>query len=473
MSNPNPTNWMDRAACRPDPAWGDERRKTHLALFFPARGQSQAAGLAYCARCPVATECGAAARANDEEYGMWAGKLHSRGNTKTQPDIDNDDTKEPYMIPRTLSASSIQKYLACPAGWKAEYIEGARMPSGSAAAIGTVCHTCFEVWVKDGHYMAGHSNPKSVMKAIYDEAYWSEFADASRYDDGLDMVNKWLLRQNWDGRTVISTESKEHFDIPTTAGPIAFTYIMDRLDMLDGGTPEIVDYKSLSQPVQPQDLKNKPQCRIYALAVQLKYPEADKVWMTFDMLRFDAPISIVFTKEENRATWTWLCAMAQKIVDDDTALETLNDECRWCVRKSVCKKLQAHADAGGPLAITDPVDAAARHYDISRQIKALSVHQDELTSFLLDHMKRADAIEDELGGRKVLVTVSARRAVDDDRLRAVIGNELMAKYGAMTMKKLDAMMAGDELDPDMKAEVKKLISRNFGDPSIRVEKVAS
>jgi RecB family exonuclease len=468
---------MERAACRPNPTWTTEQVNEHVTKFFPNRGQSKASGVAFCVRCPVQADCVAAAELNNEEYGIWAGKLRSRGNTKSstgdtgEPDNETIEYEENYMIPKTLSASSIQKYLACPAGWKAEYMEGARMPSGSAAGIGTVCHTCFEVWVKDDHYKADHARPKAVMKGIYDEAYWSEFADAERYEDGLAMVYKWLDRQDWNGRTVLSTESKESFDIPTTAGPIKFNFIMDRLDMLDSGIPEIVDYKSLSQPVQPQDLKGKPQCRIYALAVQLRFPEAEKIWMTFDMLRFDQPIGIVFTKEENRATWAWLCAIAQKIVDDDTAAEVLNDDCRWCVRKSVCSKLQAHAAAGGPLGITDPIAAADRHFDITRQIKALGIHQQELETFLLEHMRREDVIEDQLGERKVTVTVSTRRAIDSDRLRTIIGNDLMAKYGAMTIGKLDAMMSGDDLTSDMKREVKALITRNYGDPSIKVEKV--
>jgi len=461
-----PDNWMDRAACRPDPSWSMEQRRAHTSLFFPDRGQSQRAGLRFCERCVVTDKCAIYADMNDEAYGMWNGVLRSRGNHKDQPDNNNE---EQFVIPRSLSASSIQTYLGCPARWRAEYIEFGRMPGGDAASIGTVCHGTFEVWVADGHHTKNYPDAWPVMKGIYDEQYWRLFGDAARYEDGVDMCKKWLKRQDWSGREVLTTESKESIEIPTGAGPIKFNYIMDRLDRLDSGDIEVVDYKSLSQPVQPQDLKGKPQARLYALMAQMKYPEANRIWVTFDMLRFDQPVGIVFTKEENRATWKWLCEIAQRIVNDDTAEERLNDDCRWCIRKSVCSSLQKHIAVGGPLGITDAADAARKLHDIDRAAKALAVHQRELEAFLLAEMERQDEIEAEFGGLAVKVTVSSRRGIDEGRLRPIIGDELMAKYGAMTMGKLDELIKSDDIDDQTKAAVRQLIQRNFGDPKIKIE----
>jgi len=63
-------DWRERANCK---------GKTHL--FFPAhaerpaaRARREAEALALCAACPVQTPCGASARQNDGEYGLWAGK---------------------------------------------------------------------------------------------------------------------------------------------------------------------------------------------------------------------------------------------------------------------------------------------------------------------------------------------------------------------------------------------------------------
>lgn len=453
---------MERAACKPDPSWSDEQRRAHVRVFFPERGDNPDAGLKFCRKCPVRLECDSYAD-KDNNVGMWGGSYRTReGKTPYQ---------EEYVKPKSLSASSIQVYLQCPARWKAEYLNYGRMPGNPAASLGTACHTALEAWVVDGHYQRGYPNPRDVIKALYDEGYWREFSDGSRYDEGLDLVYKWLDRQDWTGRTVLTAETKESFEIPTTEGPVKINYVMDRLDSLENGDVEVVDYKTLFAPLHPLVLKQKPQARIYALAAQLRHPEANRIWVTFDMLRYE-PIGIVFSKEENRATWRWLCEIVQRIIDDEVAEERLNKDCRYCIRKSECDALGRHVDQGGPLSLTDPGAVVARRFQVESQMKGLEAHLAEIDDMLLDYMKQADLIETELEGHTVKVTISGRRSIDDDRLRAVIGEELMGRFGAMTIGKLDAMMKSDELTPDQKKEVKALIRRDYGDPKIVVDTIS-
>ena len=52
MPNLIPSDWRDRAACRPNqPAAPDPD------LFVPLQGESASPALGYCARCPVRSEC--------------------------------------------------------------------------------------------------------------------------------------------------------------------------------------------------------------------------------------------------------------------------------------------------------------------------------------------------------------------------------------------------------------------------------
>src|SRR5699024_4479079 len=110
---------------------------------------------------------------------------------------------------------------------------------------------------------------------------------------------------------------------------------------------EVVDYKTVRVPIQPDDLDTKIQARAYSLAIQIKHPEATKIKVTFDLLRHD-PVSIEFTRDDNIAFWKFLVAETQRIVDLDEAdvRPTLNPECGFCVKKYSCKLLQANI-AGG------------------------------------------------------------------------------------------------------------------------------
>ena len=371
------------------------------------------------------------------------------------------------MIPKTLSATSVQAYEECPARFEAEYLNRAPSPGGSAASLGSVCHATMEPWVRDGHYLANHSHPEAVLKGLYDEAYWRYFSDQSRYDEGWDLMKKWLARQDWSGRTVLSTEEKKNFLVKTSAGDIPFNYIMDRVDRLDSGDIEVVDYKSLSQPVSPDKLRQKIQARIYALAAQLEHPDAPRIWVTFDMLRYE-PVGVVFTKEENRETWKYLHALAERIIADSSPKEQLGNGCRFCIRKSACESLTKHAVAGGVLGISDPAAAAAKRFQLAAAQGAIKALIEELDTFIIDHCRNEDSISFDTDDYEVVLAPSARRQVDPSAVADIIGPALMARYGNLSISSVDTMLKGNDLTDEQKSQLKQSIRKVYSDASVKV-----
>jgi len=305
-----------------------------------------------------------------------------------------------------------------------------------------------------------------VMKAFYDEAYWRLFTDGARYEEGAKLLQKWLERQNWEGRTILCVEEKKSFQLPTSVGPIQFNFIMDRMDQLSDGSIEVIDEKTLARPLQPEDLKRKLQARIYALAAQLEFPNAERIWVTFDMLRFD-PIGIVFTKEENRATWLFLRRLAEQIIASDGTVETINETCRWCIRKTICKALQVHSAAGGTLGITDAVAAADRMYRLTNQIGGIKSEINELEKIIIDSMRDGDQETMETDTLEVAVTISGRRSMDAERLRTVVGDDIVAKYGNITVGAVEQILKNEPLDPAKKSLIRQMFKTTYGEPSVK------
>jgi len=180
------------------------------------------------------------------------------------------------MEPKSLSASSSAVFELCPARFKAENLNRSPDIDNDAASLGTACHEVCELWVADGHYLLNlaQSDIERIIGELYEAAYWKVMADRERYDEGLALCMKWVERQDWTGRTVLTTEVKKYFEVPTSIGPIPFNYIMDRMDRMDDGDIEVVDYKTVMAPVQPDDLKKRIQPRAYALAAQIEHPDA-------------------------------------------------------------------------------------------------------------------------------------------------------------------------------------------------------
>ena len=438
-------------------------------MFFLERGQSALPGQHICAVCSVQNECNEYAARTNSEYGIWAGEVHSREPVLVipkSPVLVND--QEVNLTPLTLSASTVQQFLDCPAMFAARAIDKAPDLSGDPASLGTACHAAMEAWVEHEHHKGVYDNDWAVMKAFYDEAYWRLFTDGKRYEEGAKLLQKWLARQDWTRRTVLSVEQKLNFMLPTSAGEIKFNYIMDRMDRLDDGAIEVIDYKTISRPIQPEDLKMKVQPRTYGLAAQMLYPDAERIWVTFDMLRFD-PIGIVFTKEENRATYRFLRKTAEAILASDGSLETLNEGCRWCIRKTICATLHNHSSHGGTLALTDPVIAAQRHYDLKNIIGGLNAEANEMEKIALDWMRANDTDAISSDTLDIGVSVSGRRHMDAQRLAAIVGPDIMSRYDNIKVTDVDTMLKVETLTDDQKSRIRQMFTTTYSEPSLKIK----
>lgn len=368
----------------------------------------------------------------------------------------------------SFSASSAACYESCPARWRATYGNG-RIPevSGSAANLGTVCHAVFEAWVRNGHYKTAEpATTMAIATTLYDEMYWQHFADRSRYGEGWALVQKWLERQVWTDREVLMIEEKLNFPLETSRGTVPFNFICDRVDRRANGDVEVIDYKSVSFPVQPADLKDRIQARAYAAAAHRLYPDAKRIWVTFDLLRYE-PVGVVFTAEEGADTERYLLGLAERILADEDAPETINDECRWCIRRNVCDTLARSVAVTGEL-ITDPIVAAARRYELDCTRRAIDAQVAELDSVVLKHLAEIDGASYEAGGFDVTAFSGTRRSAKAADVAAVIGSDAAIGMSDIRISELDAYMKCVD-DYEVLSLLRQSIKRNMTAASVRVK----
>lgn len=376
---------------------------------------------------------------------------------------------------KTLSATSAQVFELCEARWRAEKVEWADSPGSRAAGVGTVCHGALEHFVRaELHKELDVAKAERGLREFYERAYELQFADRTHFEEGWDLVLRWARRQVWIGKTVLSTESKENFKLPTSIGEIPVNFIWDRCDRLADGSIEIVDYKTNVVALTHEQLEHNVQARLYGLAAQLKFPTVDMIWVTFDYLRHQ-PVGIRFTKDQNAETWRYMRRLAERIIVSDGGTETLNDQCKWCVRRHACSKLKDHVNAGGILGITDPMVAADKRAELDSARQALEVMISELDKVILDHMDTLEEASFATDTTKVRLDISSRRQVDDRLASDVLGGDLMAKYGGLTMASIDELLKpkSTELTDEQKRELRGLIYPKLGNPRIKTEKVSA
>jgi len=376
------------------------------------------------------------------------------------------------MIPKTFSASAAQAFAMCPARYKAEYIDKVPRMGGSAGLLGTACHAALEIWVATEQ----HKQPwptimarEKAMQVIWASVYYDYFSDKSRYAEGWNMLAKWVQRTTWDGKEVLSTELKETFDLPTSVGKIPMTYIFDRCDhIVNSNEVEIVDYKTVALPVQPEELKHRIQPRFYAVAAMIKYPWASAIWLTYDLLRWE-PVSVRFSREDNVETWTYMRTMAEKIIASDGSQETLNPECRFCVRKQECLTLTQHSTGSGVLGITDMNEAADRRAKLEMARGGLQAAIGELDELIMNFCEREEILEYDTDEIEVKIKAKGMRHTDSERVAKIIGPDLMQKYGSIGVTQVDAILKDEELTDGQRSMLKQTFRKQFGKPRVETK----
>lgn len=383
------------------------------------------------------------------------------------------------MIPKSLSATSINVAETCLARWEAEMYHRGKGMQGKAAAIGTAVHGALEMYVQqvilNGNGPATIKTLLEFYQLSYTQTFGSVDYDSDVFRDGEQLCKDWYKRTSFDGVKVLSVEVKESFPINTSAGPIPFNYIFDRFDEIGPNTFRVMDYKTNAWGINPADLRKKIQARCYSLATRIKMKELGdvKIWVEFDMLRHGGPVGISFSKEDDAATYRYLQATAERIIStpEGEAPETLNPECNFCPRKAKCEALKRNIAVGGIFSMSDVREAVDLRAAMEYQRKAIGNLIAELDEIILAEAKEKDVMAFESEMNRLTVSISSRRSVDGERVEHVIGTELFDQLAgkSITMANVDKLLKGDELTPEQKVQLKALIFSKQGEPSVRVE----
>lgn len=383
------------------------------------------------------------------------------------------------MIPKTLSATALDVAMTCLSRYKAENIDRTPQPSGEAAMRGSVFHGAAEMFVQktimDKSMSWEWDNLEMLLMLSYKDVYQRSDFDSEAYKDCLAMAKLWFGRTDVREVEVIELEKKRTFDLQTSVGSIPFTFIIDRLDRIGPGEYRVVDYKSIRAYISPDDLRSKIQARIYALAIQIEYPDAERIWVQFDMVRHETPPpSTLFTRQDNTDTWYRLIAEAERIiaVDENDPMqltETVNNECMYCVRKSECSTLIRHTAGGGVHGKTG-AEAARLKLEVASAIKALRILDEELNAILLTEAEQNDTFAWRHGDLEVKITAPKNTKLNEPAIMSILPPHLAAEFTQtkIGVTRLKELLKGDELNEEQKNMVKQYMTIEYGNPSPKV-----
>jgi RecB family exonuclease len=204
--------------------------------------------------------------APDADPGRWWG---TRSRSLSTTPIERPDE------PVTLSASSLDAILTCPAKWFLERKAGGEMPSSQSQGFGLVVHTLADRIAK-GEVAADGSRAEQLDELMtHVDSVWGQVAfrtpwSRSRERREVELALGRFL--DWHGapgaRTVIATEQHLVAEVTLPDGQqVRLNGYADRLELDEDGRVWVIDLKTSKYPPVDRQLATHPQLGIYQHAV--------------------------------------------------------------------------------------------------------------------------------------------------------------------------------------------------------------
>lgn len=193
-----------------------------------------------------------------------------------------DETDLPIKITNSLpveflSFSQIETFRYCPMHYKAKYILRIPTPSSPAQSFGVSIHAA----LRDYHQliMRGEKPPKETLIKLFKknwitEGYGNKEYRDKYYEQGLTFLDNYFKSEIKTGKSAY-LEFPFIFRLEKNGKTLKIAGKMDRVDILDNGKIEIIDYKTGKD--RNNDLEENLQLTLYALAAtELRDPSFNK-----------------------------------------------------------------------------------------------------------------------------------------------------------------------------------------------------
>jgi putative RecB family exonuclease len=319
-----------------------------------------------------------------------------------------------------LSYSRLSRFEQCPLSFKLHYIDKKTATPGIELRFGKVIHATCERIVREA-IEEERVGPLDERRAfdVFQRCWATDgLTGAQLFTDGVEMVRNFVRDQGvLDTRRVLAVEKEFHLAV----GRFTVLGYIDRVDVVDDETVEVIDYKSNRILFTRDEVDTSLQMSLYELAVRQLYPWVKTVKLTFWMLRHAVRISTSRAVDQLDAAKRYIASLGEQTEVATAFPARLNPNCIYCDHRQDCP---AYADAlAGKRAVIakDMEDLAAvakEREEVTRLSKILDARKRELETTLKAHL--ADNQELSVGGvRYTMLNVASTKYPLEETLRTL------------------------------------------------------
>lgn len=193
------------------------------------------------------------------------------------------------------------------------------------------------------------TKPKDWLLSRYEDLW------RKNYHDSIKIVKKELSANDYyqkgrsclldyyeeyypfDQTKIVKTEERISFTLRQNEEEYSFSGILDRLDWNDREKVfEIHDYKTSSILMTQEEAHSNIQLPLYQIALQSRWPEAEKAKLVWHFLLFNKQIESTRTKEELRALEKAVISRIKEIEAANEFPPNQSALCDWCDFQEIC-----------------------------------------------------------------------------------------------------------------------------------------
>lgn len=361
-----------------------------------------------------------------------------------------------------VSYSQMKTYETCPLRYKFMYVDKIKEPPTPQMEYGAFLHKMLQ-WLHDPS--RGYEPTKDELldhfkREWYPWGIWDKRAREQAFKDGLDALSRYYDRNMPpEGRKVADLE--RNFSVPSDGHSL--TGRIDRIDVLDDGGFEVIDYKTGRRMPGVEYADRDLQLSFYHLAVEHLY-KANEIRLAFYYLHHGQKLETQRRPEDLEYAVRQVTDFAARIEAGEFEPQ-LGPACERCSYRKRCPMwmFEFREELGIPDTVADdrgedvPIEEIVKLYaGLNEDAKAASSAMEPLRRMINAYCD-THGIEQLMSG-DVTVTRRVRRheSFQPEVLIEVLGRErLLAEHVKLTPTQVDRLAEQGKLSGDGLAALEK------------------